>query len=134
MTIKFILFVFVSTIFICGCGKSHPRTIYRLACEAVRTHTNFPSNAEILPAREAQIQICKNICRVDVPCRYRDSSGSERKFVFTVWLKDYAHSWVVDRCYQVQFYTDSPTNQTESLATTNILSANVSDACVSNTP
>lgn len=122
-SIKIILFVFVSTIFISGCGKSHPRTIYRLACEAVRNHTNFPSNAEILPARETQIQVCKNICRVDVPCRYTDSSVGEKKLIFTVWLKDYAHSWVVDRCYQVQFYTDSSTNQTGNIAPTNILSA-----------
>ena len=127
--ITYIFILLISAVFICGCRKSHPRTIYRLACEAVRSHTNFPPSAQILPMKEARIQICKNISRVDVPCKYRTSEG-EKTLVFTVWLKDYAHSWVVDRCYQAQFYTnteDSSTNQTSVTSPPPVFSGGVSN-------
>lgn len=92
----------VVAVVLTGCGeiKFPPqRSIYKLACKAVRADTNFPPDAVLHPMADAELYIGKNAACVKLPYDYVNASGKTVTVSCTVWLKNMAHSWEVDRLY-----------------------------------
>lgn len=103
---KSVILIFV-TIFLAGCsGCKLPseRTIYKIACEAVRADPRFPSNGVLQPMEKAEFFVGKNAARVDLPYDFVNESSRTVTDSYTVWLKNMAHSWQVDRCFPTPEY------------------------------
>lgn len=83
-----------------GCRSQSERAMYKLACEAVRTDPHLPRNAVLHPMKTAKFYIGKNAACVQLTYEFINESGGRRTAgSYTVWLKNMAHSWQVDRCF-----------------------------------
>jgi len=86
-------------ILLAGCGSQSECAMYKLACEAVRTNPHLPRNAVLHPMKTAKFYIGKNAVCVQLTYEFINESGKTDMGSYTVWLKDMAHSWQVDRCF-----------------------------------
>lgn len=105
-----LLLVFV-LVLLSGCSPTgHPteRGLYQVASKAVLAHSEFPKGGVLTPAEDASFFVAKNAACVVVPYEYADESGKKIKASYTVWLKNMAHSWQIDRCRPTPAYTSSP--------------------------
>ncbi len=94
-------------VFLTGCGRlgdPSDRTMFELAGEAVKADSRFPSGAEIGSLDDAKIEICRNAALVEVPYEFVSKEGQNVTRTYTVWLKNMAHSWQVDRCFPTPTY------------------------------
>jgi hypothetical protein len=95
-----------------GCGGSlspQKREIFGTALRAVKADAGFPKDAKPAGMGESTVQVLKSGARVDIPYAYTDASGKTAQGSYTVWLKNFHHSWQVDRCAPTPTYPDKPT-------------------------
>jgi hypothetical protein len=96
--------VLLLTIFLAGCGGVKFPTeasLYRTACEELTKEGNLPANAKPLPRAEASFFIGKSGACLVIPYEGGDAAEGGS---YTVWMKNMAHDWQVDRVYPTPTY------------------------------
>lgn len=79
---------------IAGCSLKDESYFYKLAINTVKKHYKLEEN--VFPdKKECEIYILKNIVRVDIPLK--DVNKETKKQIITVWFKNMAHEWQLDR-------------------------------------
>ncbi|MDI6774809.1 MAG: hypothetical protein QME60_05365 [Verrucomicrobiota bacterium] len=87
-------------LFCAGCGLYSKGTVYEAAKAAVLKNPDFPLNATIGPAADADFYIGKSTACVRVPVQFADFTGARQADTYIVWLDRICIRWEVNRCHR----------------------------------
>jgi hypothetical protein len=99
----------VLAVFLAGCGPRFPAetAFYRAACESAKSGGVLPAGARVSGLETAGIFVGKSAARVDLPYDFADAVGRKETGVYTVWFRNMAHTWEVDRAYRTPSHAGS---------------------------
>lgn len=87
-----------------GC-LSTDRTIYDVACKAVKADAKFPTNGVISPMDKCGFYVARNAACVEVYYEFVNASGATESDSYIVWVKRIARRWELDRCFPTPKYS-----------------------------
>jgi|GEM_PF-6707326 len=94
--INHVLAAVLMTVMCGGCSLYSESDMYQLASAAVKSSTNFPPNATILPKSEAGFYVGKSAA-----CVYLGYTSAGQSYTNAVWLNRIGINWEVDRIEQI---------------------------------
>lgn len=95
-----VIVIALAMLFCGGCKPLAERAVYAVAREALPECADLPERAEVGSRKEADVYVCKNAARVDIPYSYENESGSLIQGRRTIWVKRVARRWEFDRCVE----------------------------------